>query len=186
MLFGAGAKAFCAGGDVLALSDARQAGRRKAVTDFFWHEYRLNHRIATYPKQLIAIMDGLTMGGGAGLALNAPIRVATERAIFAMPECAIGFFPDVGAGHFLNRCPGSIGLFLALTGQRRSRTNYCELATASGANAAQLLLEPCVTHVRTRTADIERMRPGLTVLWPGTGRDDDSPSNPQGYGRATA
>ena len=64
-------------------------------------------------------MDGLTMGGGAGIGLNAPVRVASERVVFSMPECAIGLYPDIGAAHFLQRCPGELGMFLALTGCRR-------------------------------------------------------------------
>ena len=85
MIHGAGDKAFCAGGDIRALYDAKKGGNGKLLSEFFWHEYRLDYRIATYPKQLIAVMDGLTMGGGAGIGLNAPVRVATERAVFSMP-----------------------------------------------------------------------------------------------------
>src|SRR5688572_7819523 len=115
MIHGAGDKAFCAGGDIRALYDAKKNGNGKLLSEFFWHEYRLDYRIATYPKQLIAVMDGLTMGGGAGIGLNAPVRVASERVVFSMPECAIGLYPDIGAAHFLQRCPGELGMFLALT-----------------------------------------------------------------------
>lgn len=170
MLLGAGDKAFCAGGDVRALFEAKARGDARFLHDFFWHEYRLDHRVGTYPKPLIAVMDGLTMGGGAGLGLNAPIRVATERAIFSMPECSIGFFPDVGAGHFLNRCPGEIGLFLALTGQRllTAGLSYCSLVTHTIEARTLDRLRPenlDALNVRTRMADIERVRPGIDTCF---------------------
>ncbi|TIX49690.1 enoyl-CoA hydratase/isomerase family protein [Alteraurantiacibacter aquimixticola] len=111
-------RGFCAGGDVAmvrraVLEDGGAAGRV-----FFMTEYRLNHLLFTFPKPVIAFMDGVTMGGGVGLAMPAVIRVATENTLFAMPEGAIGLFPDVGAGYYLPRLPGQIGKFLALTGAR--------------------------------------------------------------------
>ena len=111
-------RGFCAGGDVAmvrrsALEDGGTAGRA-----FFRAEYRMNHLLFTYPKPIIAFMDGVTMGGGVGLALPCRYRVATENTLFAMPEGAIGLFPDVGAGWYLPRLPGRIGQFLALTGAR--------------------------------------------------------------------
>jgi enoyl-CoA hydratase len=111
-------RGFCAGGDVAlvrrsALEDGGEAGRA-----FFHAEYRMNHLLFTYPKPVIAFMDGVTMGGGVGLALPARYRVATENTLFAMPEGAIGLFPDVGAGWYLPRLPGRICPFLALTGAR--------------------------------------------------------------------
>ncbi len=111
-------RGFCAGGDVAAvrrsvLEDGGAAGRA-----FFHAEYRLNHLLFTYPKPVIAFMDGICMGGGVGLALPARYRVATENSQLAMPEGAIGLFPDVGAGWYLARLPGRIGPFLALTGAR--------------------------------------------------------------------
>ncbi len=113
-----GTRGFCAGGDVVsvrrsALEDGGAAGRA-----FFHAEYRLNHLLHTYPKPVIAFMDGVTMGGGVGLALPCALRVATENTLFAMPEGAIGLFPDVGAGHYLPRLRGELGKFLALTGAR--------------------------------------------------------------------
>ena len=117
---GAGAKAFCAGGDVAALADdaaSGPAGQARSAA-FFAREYRLNHLIATYAKPYVALLDGITMGGGVGLALHAPFRVATERTLLAMPEAAIGFFPDVGASFFLPRLDGELGAYLALTGAR--------------------------------------------------------------------
>ncbi len=111
-------RGFCAGGDVAAvrrsvLEEGGQEGRT-----FFRDEYRLNHLLFTYPKPVIAFMDGVTMGGGVGLSLPCQFRVATENTMFAMPEGAIGLFPDVGAGWYLARLPGRIGPFLALTGAR--------------------------------------------------------------------
>jgi enoyl-CoA hydratase len=120
---GAGERAFCAGGDVRAVAeDARAAreGRSNGALsrDFFREEYTLNRRIHRYPKPYVALIDGLTLGGGAGLSVHGSHRIATERTEFAMPETAIGFFPDVGATWFLSRCPGQLGVFLALTGTR--------------------------------------------------------------------
>lgn len=111
-------RGFCAGGDVAmlrtsALTDKGQSGR-----DFFRVEYQLNHRLYTYPRPVVAFMDGITMGGGVGLALPARFRVATENTRFAMPETAIGLFPDVGGGWFLSRLPKRLGRYLALTGAR--------------------------------------------------------------------
>lgn len=111
-------RGFCAGGDVAmvrrsALEDSGAAGQA-----FFHAEYRMNHLLFTYPKPVIAFMDGVTMGGGVGLALPCRYRIATENTLFAMPEGAIGLFPDVGAGWYLPRLPGRIGQFLALTGAR--------------------------------------------------------------------
>lgn len=111
-------RGFCAGGDVAmvrrsALEDGGAAGRA-----FFHAEYRMNHLLFTYPKPIVAFMDGVTMGGGVGLALPCRYRVATENTLFAMPEGAIGLFPDVGAGWYLPRLPGRVGQFLALTGAR--------------------------------------------------------------------
>jgi enoyl-CoA hydratase len=111
-------RGFCAGGDVAlvrrsALEDGGAAGRA-----FFHAEYRLNHLLFTYPKPVTAFMDGVTMGGGVGISQPAKYRVATENTLFAMPEGAIGLFPDVGAGWYLPRLPGRVGQFLALTGAR--------------------------------------------------------------------
>jgi enoyl-CoA hydratase len=114
---GAGEKAFCAGGDIRALHDWGKAGDR-SVIDFYREEYRLNVYIKNYPKPYVALMDGIDMGGGVGVSVNGSHRVATERLTFAMPETGIGLFPDVGGTYFLPRCPGEIGLFLALTGKR--------------------------------------------------------------------
>ncbi len=128
---GAGDKAFCAGGDIRALYNANLAGDRAFVRDFYGTEYRLNRRVKHYPKPYIAFQDGITMGGGVGVSVHGTARVATERTMFAMPETAIGFFPDVGGTYFLPRCPGQIGLYLALSGHRLKAADavYAGIAT---------------------------------------------------------
>ncbi|XP_061782190.1 3-hydroxyisobutyryl-CoA hydrolase, mitochondrial [Nerophis lumbriciformis] len=114
---GAGGKAFCAGGDIRALTEAGKVGDPLAKV-FFREEYMLNNAIGTYRKPFIALIDGITMGGGVGLSVHGRFRVATEKTLFAMPETAIGLFPDVGGGYFLPRLQGKLGLFLAMTGFR--------------------------------------------------------------------
>ncbi|MEO5706764.1 MAG: enoyl-CoA hydratase/isomerase family protein [Alteraurantiacibacter sp.] len=113
-----GTRGFCAGGDVISVRASVLADGGVAGRAFFHAEYRLNHLLQTYPKPVIAFMDGVTMGGGVGLALPCRYRVATENTLFAMPEGAIGLFPDVGAGFYLATLPGHLGKFLALTGAR--------------------------------------------------------------------
>ncbi|HUB50465.1 MAG TPA: enoyl-CoA hydratase/isomerase family protein [Acetobacteraceae bacterium] len=113
---GAGDRAFCAGGDIIALRDAQRSGNRPAADAFFREEYALNLMIARYPKPYVALIDGICMGGGIGVSVHAPYRVATEHAMFAMPETGIGFFPDIGATHFLPRLPGRIGFYMGLSG----------------------------------------------------------------------
>jgi enoyl-CoA hydratase len=115
---GAGDRAFCAGGDIRALRQYELDGEHHRAEAFFREEYELNLAIATYPKPYIALIDGICMGGGIGVSVHAPYRVATEHAAFAMPETAIGFFPDIGATFFLPRLPGEIGTYLGLTGAR--------------------------------------------------------------------
>ncbi len=107
--------AFCAGGDIRFLHQAGSQGN-PLLEDFFTEEYALNHLIHNYPKPYIAFMDGIVMGGGMGISQGAALRIVTERTKMAMPETAIGLFPDVGGGYFLSRCPGRVGEWLALTG----------------------------------------------------------------------
>jgi enoyl-CoA hydratase len=115
---GAGDRAFCAGGDIRALRQYELDGEHYKAETFFREEYELNLMIATYPKPYVALIDGICMGGGIGVSVHAPYRVATEHAAFAMPETAIGFFPDIGATFFLPRLPGQLGTYLGLTGIR--------------------------------------------------------------------
>ncbi|XP_060075927.1 3-hydroxyisobutyryl-CoA hydrolase, mitochondrial-like [Ylistrum balloti] len=114
---GAGEKAFCAGGDIRAVTEAGKVGDSLSQ-DFFKEEYILNFKIGTYDIPYVALIDGITMGGGVGLSVHGDFRVATEKTLFAMPETAIGLFPDVGGGYFLPRLGGSLGVFMALTGFR--------------------------------------------------------------------
>lgn len=109
-------RGFCAGGDVRALIDSVQNDGGVSGRRFFYEEYQLDHLIGSYPKPIIAFMDGLTMGGGVGISLPARVRVVTEHTRFAMPETGIGLFPDVGGGYFLSRLPQRMGRYLALTG----------------------------------------------------------------------
>ena len=133
---GAGERAFCAGGDIRALYDAHRTGG--ALTrEFFQAEYRLNRLIFHFSKPVIALIDGVAMGGGVGLSVHARTRIASERTLFAMPETGIGLFPDVGGSYFLPRLPGAIGLYMALTGARLRAADclYAGIADAFIASA---------------------------------------------------
>ncbi len=125
-----GDRGFCAGGDIRMLAESG-AGDAVAARKFFLTEYRLNHLLFAYPKPVVTVMDGVTMGGGVGLSLPADVRLATERTTFAMPETGIGLFPDVGGGWFLPRLPGKAGLWLALTGARIKGADCCALGIAT-------------------------------------------------------
>ncbi len=111
-------RGFCAGGDIQFLRDSALNDGGASGRQFFHDEYQLNHQLFTYPKPVVAFMDGVTMGGGVGIAMPAKYRVATENTRFAMPETGIGLFPDVGGGWYLSRLGGRVGQFLALTGAR--------------------------------------------------------------------
>lgn len=126
----AGDKAFCAGGDIRQLYDWGLA-KDPAFIEFYRAEYVLNIFIKRYPKPYIAIIDGITMGGGVGVSVHGSHRVASERLTFAMPETGIGLFPDVGGAYFLPRCPGKLGMFLGLTGHRLKAADaiYAGVAT---------------------------------------------------------
>lgn len=113
---GAGEKGFCAGGDIKTLYEARKNDEAKATAmQFFEEEYKVDMQFYHYKKPIIAVLDGIVMGGGVGLTYGASHRIVTERTKWAMPEMNIGFFPDVGAEYFLNKAPGHIGRYLALT-----------------------------------------------------------------------
>ena len=115
LIQGEGEKAFCAGGDIRSIYESITSGGDEHA-HFFRDEYALNEYIYSYPKPYIALMNGYVMGGGMGISQGAGFRVATERSKISMPEVLIGYFPDVGASHFLSKCPGSLGEYLALTG----------------------------------------------------------------------
>ncbi|MFF2696819.1 enoyl-CoA hydratase/isomerase family protein [Streptomyces cyaneofuscatus] len=116
VLAGAGDRGLCAGGDIRALHDDTRAGGRASL-DFWRDEYRLNARIARFPKPYVALMDGIVMGGGIGVSAHGSLRIVTERTRAAMPETGIGFVPDVGGTHLLAAAPGELGTHLALTGR---------------------------------------------------------------------
>jgi enoyl-CoA hydratase len=129
-------RAFCAGGDVRMVREAGLAWKRgesdgHLARDFFRDEYRMNRRIRRFPKPFIALMEGITMGGGVGLSIHGSHRIATEQTIWAMPETAIGLFPDVGTSYVLPRLQGEIGTYLALTGARIGAGDMVALGIAS-------------------------------------------------------
>jgi enoyl-CoA hydratase len=123
-------RGFCAGGDVVMLARSGNEDAEEAKL-FFFAEYRLNQLLFSYPKPTIAIMDGITMGGGVGIALPCTYRIATENTRLAMPETSIGLFPDVGGGWYLSRLPGRVGQFMALTGARLDGGECVYLGLAS-------------------------------------------------------
>ncbi|MGV2900213.1 enoyl-CoA hydratase/isomerase family protein [Microbacterium sp. AGC62] len=127
LIDGAGERGMCAGGDVRALHGQIVAGQAERTAEFFRAEYALNAMIAEYPKPVVAYADGITMGGGIGLAGHAAIRIVTERSKLAMPETRIGFTPDVGGTWLLGRAPGRFGEYFGLTG-----------STMNGADAVYL------------------------------------------------
>ena len=146
---GAGDRAFCAGGDVRSLYESFRSGRRDQRR-YFEIEYAMDLRIHRYPKPVTAYMHGITMGGGMGIAQGARRRVVTASSRLAMPETAIGLFPDVGGSFFLSRLPGRLGLYLALTGVTIDAADalYCGLANDSDGAI-------------TAASELERLRPAI-------------------------
>ena len=169
LIDGAGERGLCAGGDIRALYDAAKSG--DPLPAKFWStEYHLNVRIARYPKPVIAIMDGMVMGGGVGLSAHASHRVVTERSAVAMPEVGIGFFPDVGASYLLARSPGSAGTYMALTGERMGAADaiYCGLADVHVVAAKLPELPKALADCRT--AGEVRARLGALCVAPTPGK----------------
>ena len=147
-------RGFCAGGDIAflrnsALTDGGESGRK-----FFHDEYQLNHLLFTYPKPVVAFMDGITMGGGVGISQPAKFRVATENTRFAMPETGIGLFPDVGGGWYLSRLEGRVGQFLALTGARIAGSGCLSLGLATHYVPSEALAD---AKARIGTEDVDRI-----------------------------
>jgi enoyl-CoA hydratase len=126
----AGERAFCAGGDIRVVAESG-AGDGREARRFFHAEYRMNELLHRYPKPVVAIMDGITMGGGVGISAPARWRVATEKTLWAMPEGDIGLFPDVGGGWHLPRLPGEAGAWLALSGARLKAADCRALGIAT-------------------------------------------------------
>ena len=166
LLDGAGERGFCSGGDIRALYEtarSKTVSAADALPARFWAtEYKLNVLIARYAKPIVAVMDGLVMGGGVGLSAHAAYRVVTERSVIAMPEVGIGFFPDVGASFLLARAPGFIGTYLALTGQRVGAADAlsCKLADihvpVDRLIEMSAVLANCSSHDEVRTG-LERL-----------------------------
>src|SRR5437762_7701332 len=167
LIRGAGERAFCAGGDVRAIYDAGRgiSGGRSLTSRFFREEYELIRRIHRHPKPYVAIIDGITMGGGAGVSVNGAFRVATERTMLAMPETGIGLFPDVGATRFLNLCPGQIGRYLGLTGARTGAADalYCGFATHFVSHERVGALVAALAGMRDGEGDVERILAGFAA-----------------------
>ena len=150
---GEGERAFCAGGDIRALYESGKAGTPYAL-DFYRDEYRLDAAVKHFPKPYIALLHGIVMGGGVGVSVNGAQRVADESLVFAMPETGIGLFPDVGGSYFLPRCPGEIGMYLALTGARLK--------------IMDALYAGIVTHYvpAARTQEfLDKLAGGMTFMW---------------------
>lgn len=172
-VMGAGGKAFCSGGDVKAVAlDGKAAREGKSdgalVRDFFREEYILNHRIHTFPKPYISLIDGIVMGGGKGISAHGSHRVVSEKVTFAMPETNIGFFPDVGGGYFLPRCPGQTGVYLALTSKRIGAADCAYIGFATHFVASQdfpaLLDALCAGDVEAAIGQYAGSPPGMSEL----------------------
>lgn len=133
-----GTRGFCAGGDIRMLAESG-AGDAIEAREFFRTEYRMNAALEAFPKPILAVIDGVTMGGGVGLSVHGSHRVATERTVFAMPETGIGLFPDVGGGWFLPRLSGEIGTWLALTGARLKGADVAAARIATHFMPSELL-----------------------------------------------
>nr|WP_282449279.1 enoyl-CoA hydratase/isomerase family protein [Roseibium sp. CAU 1639] len=141
VITGAGDKAFCAGGDIRSIYDARQAGETDGLSSFFRDEYLLNAQIKAYPKPYIALIDGIVMGGGVGVSVHGSHRIGTEKTMFAMPETGIGFFPDVGGTYFLPRMPKKSGVYCALSAGRLKQGDALATGVLTHAIAADNLAD---------------------------------------------
>ncbi|WP_085639627.1 MULTISPECIES: enoyl-CoA hydratase/isomerase family protein [unclassified Pseudomonas] len=167
VLRGAGEKAFCAGGDIRSLYDSHKSGDT-LHEDFFVEEYALDLTIHRYRKPVLALMDGFVLGGGMGLVQGADLRVVTEKSRLAMPETAIGYFPDVGGSYFLPRIPGELGIYLGVTGVqvRAADALYCGLADWYLESAALATLDERLDHLQwhdTPLKDLQSLLAGLAV-----------------------
>ncbi|WP_448953325.1 enoyl-CoA hydratase/isomerase family protein [Labrys neptuniae] len=153
LLTGEGERGLCAGGDIRALYEGERTPDG-AAAKFWREEYRLNARIARFPKPYIAVMDGVTMGGGIGLSAHGAHRIVTERSRIAMPEVGIGFVPDVGGTWLLAHAPGETGAYLALTGET--------IGPADALHAGLADLEIALGSVPTVIEDLTRLAPGTS------------------------
>jgi len=160
-----GEKAFCAGGDIRMLYDSHKSGDNKHEI-FLEEEYALDEYIHTYPKPIMALMDGFVLGGGMGLVQGASLRVITERVRMGMPEVGIGFFPDVGGSHFLPRLPGELGIYLGVTGLqvRAADALYARLADWCIASEQIAELDRCLDQMSWSPHPHEALRTLLATL----------------------
>lgn len=128
---GAGERSFCAGGDIRSVYEARLRDDWDYMDHIFREEYQMNYLIGTYPKPYISFIHGICMGGGMGLSIHGSHRLITDNTIMAMPEAGIGFFTDIGASHFLNHCPGQVGICMGITGEKLTAADclYAGLGT---------------------------------------------------------
>lgn len=174
-----GTRGFCAGGDIRMIAESG-AKDSKEAREFFFTEYRLNHLLFTYPKPIVALIDGVTMGGGVGISMPARFRIATENTTYAMPETGIGLFPDVGGGWYLPRKPGQIGMWLALTGARLKAAD-CLIAGVATHYMPTEILEAARAQIAgaAQTHDPARaLESGLEALSEGAGRPKElTPEN---------
>lgn len=144
-------RAFCAGGDIATvLQHSLEDDTRSKAIEFFKDEFEMNYILSALPKPYVTILDGITMGGGVGLAISAPFRVATEKSLFAMPETKIGYCPDVGASFFLSRIDGEIGTYLALTSETLAGREVFELGFAT-----HFVSSRTVPNLLNRLSDLE-------------------------------
>lgn len=157
---GAGGKAFCAGGDIRSIYDARLAGETEGLKTFFRDEYTLNACIKAYPKPYVALIDGIVMGGGVGVSVHGSHRVGTENTLFSMPETGIGFFPDVGGTFFLPRMPDRTGIYCALSAGRLRQADALATGVLTHAVAQESLSDLQVALETTDDVDatLERFR----------------------------
>ncbi|CAL9160265.1 unnamed protein product [Musa hybrid cultivar] len=144
-------RAFSAGGDVASVARSVAQGQWALGSEFLRNQYTLNYIIATYGKPQVSILDGIVMGGGAGVSIHGRFRVVTEKTVFAMPETSLGFFPDIGASYFLSRLPGFFGEYVGLTGARLDGAEMlaCGLATHFVPSMNLAYLEDLLTKVET-------------------------------------
>lgn len=172
---GSGDRAFCAGGDIRSIYHLREEVKANPG-EFFAFEYRMNTLLHHFKKPYISLLDGITMGGGVGISIHGSHRIATERLLFAMPETAIGFFPDVGAGYFLTRCPDYFGFYLGLTGERIGAADAAKLGLITHTVASNQLpeLEHALIDAGNRLNNAEQLERQLnnfiipaknTTLW---------------------
>ncbi|KAA8515893.1 hypothetical protein F0562_019072 [Nyssa sinensis] len=151
-------RAFCAGGDVVTLYHLINEGNLEDCKEFFRTLYNFIYLLGTYLKPHVAILNGITMGGGAGVSIPGTFRVATDKTVFATPETLIGFHPDAGASFYLSHLPGYLGEYLALTGDKLKGAELigCGLATHYSLSAFGDLVYPDRTSVLHRIETLDK------------------------------